>query len=341
MRQRNAFRPTVRELEERTLLSHGSPPLGPAEVVPTFRAAPLLAPQQDHRQVVTVGALGDSYTDEYRFYPPDRSRARNWVEILAATRGVHFGPFTTRSRGKPRDQGFAFNWALQGATSNDMVRDQLPGLAAQVARGQVEYAWIFIGGDDFLYFLRDVATGRVAPDQALTTLGQVEGQIETNYTTAVHTLLAANPEVKLVVSTLPDVSQLPLVRVAEAANLAAPALVSAASQQIEKYDTLIRNTAAGNSRIALVDLAATAAGLFAQAQNGSVAFGGTVLNLVQPGDGFHHFFLADGIHAGTVGQGVIAQAFISAVDERFGARLPPLTARQIVRFAAHIPPSTP
>ena len=38
-----------------------------------------------------IGVLGDSYSDEYQFYPPHRSTARNWVEILAATRGVDFG----------------------------------------------------------------------------------------------------------------------------------------------------------------------------------------------------------------------------------------------------------
>src|SRR4051812_47403442 len=40
-----------------------------------------------------IGVLGDSYSDEYRFYPPDRSAARNWVEILAEHRGLDFGPY--------------------------------------------------------------------------------------------------------------------------------------------------------------------------------------------------------------------------------------------------------
>ncbi len=33
--------------------------------------------------VPAIGVLGDSYSDEYQFYPPDRSTAQNWVEILA------------------------------------------------------------------------------------------------------------------------------------------------------------------------------------------------------------------------------------------------------------------
>src|SRR4051794_15479821 len=55
---------------------------------------------------VAIGVLGDSYSDEYEFYPPDRSTARNWVEILSATRGLDFGPYSTVGRGEPRNRGF-------------------------------------------------------------------------------------------------------------------------------------------------------------------------------------------------------------------------------------------
>ena len=82
--------------------------------------------------------LGDSYSDEYRFYPPDRTTARNWVEILASTRGLDFGPYAAESRGEPRNQGYAFNWARSDATTDDLIATgQHTGLAAQVARGEV------------------------------------------------------------------------------------------------------------------------------------------------------------------------------------------------------------
>src|SRR5436305_2608320 len=95
-----------------------------------------------------IGVLGDSYSDEYRFYPPDRSTARNWVEILAGTRGLDFGPYAEESRGEPRNRGYAFNWARSDATSEDMIRTgQHTGLAAQVARGEVGIVVLFIGGN--------------------------------------------------------------------------------------------------------------------------------------------------------------------------------------------------
>ena len=98
-----------------------------------------------------IGVLGDSYSDEYRFYPPDRSTARNWVEILTETRGLNFGSFSVASRGEPRNQGFEFNWARSDATTDDLIASgQHTGVAAQVARGEVGLVFVFIGGNDFI-----------------------------------------------------------------------------------------------------------------------------------------------------------------------------------------------
>ena len=324
MAKRKSFRPAALDtLEER--------------VVPSVSAAGL--PRTAH--VVTVGAVGDSYTDEYRFYAPDRAQARNWVEILAATHRVRFGPFTTQMRREPRDQGFAFNWARSDSTSVQMVANQLPGLAVQAARGQVKYAWIFTGGNDFLYFLRDnapTATNPLAP-QLLRQLGALEAQVEADFTTAVDRLLAASPRVRVVVATLPDVASLPIVQEGLAFYPQAAPLVAAVGQEIQKYNGLIRQTAATNPRVALADIAAQAAQL--QSAGSTASFGGATINLTTPGDNYHDFFLADGIHLGTVGQGIIADAFVSAVDSKFGARIRPLSPTQIVQFARHVSPRVP
>src|SRR3954471_23296539 len=99
-----------------------------------------------------IGVLGDSYSDEYQFYPPDRATARNWVEILSELRGLDFGPFSTSSRGEPRNQGVAYNWARSDATSDDMIGGgQLAGLTSQVAEGKVKVVLISIGGNDFIH----------------------------------------------------------------------------------------------------------------------------------------------------------------------------------------------
>jgi hypothetical protein len=284
-----------------------------------------------------VGTLGDSYTDEYRFYPPDRVHARNWVEILHATREVRFGHFTTRSLGAPRNQGFADNWAQSNATSNDMIANQLPGLSAQVASGQIKTAWIFIGGNDFTQYLEGLQSGQIPANDAASALVSVETQLETNVNQAVTTLLSASAKVNLVLVTLPDVTLQPYVQQL-ANNPADQPILNATSQAIDQYNTFLKGLAAGNPRIALIDLAAQAGQISAAAaqNNGMVPFGGTTINLTTPGNDYHNFFLADGIHVGTVAQGIIADDFITAVDTNFGAHIPLLTPTQIVAFAKRV-----
>src|SRR5436305_173252 len=60
------------------------------------------------------GALGDSLGDEYQFRGSPLAGARNYVELLAGSRGLNFGQFTTANRGEPRNQGYEFNFANAG-----------------------------------------------------------------------------------------------------------------------------------------------------------------------------------------------------------------------------------
>ena len=137
-----------------------------------------------------IGVLGDSYSDEYQFYPPHRSTARNWVEILAETRGLNFGRFSTRSRGEPRNQGYEYNWARSDATTDDLIATgQHTGLAAQVARGEVNLVVVFIGGNDFINAMK-------APDPPAA-FRQVGPRAEANLERAVATILKAHPDVKV------------------------------------------------------------------------------------------------------------------------------------------------
>lgn len=333
MRARKSYRPAAWDrLEERLVLSTNI-----GAFLDPFTSVSAIASAINPDKVtpaLTVGTLGDSYTDEYKFYPPDQSHARNWVEILANTRNVSFGAFTNASRGAPREQGFAYNWAQYGATSTDMVEDQLPGLAKQVAAGDVQCAWIFIGGNDFLYLLNALQAGQISAAAFPQALAQTEATAQANFNTAVNTLLTANPHVKLAVATVPDVSVLPIVQ-AGATTPALQAAVTATSQAIQQFNANVTNVANGNNRIALVDLAGLANEL-AQATastGGSVPFGGTTINLTTPGNSYQDFFLADGIHIGTVGQGLIADAFVNAIDTKFGAKVRPLSPQAIVHYA--------
>ncbi len=58
--------------------------------------------------------------------------------------------------------------------------------------------------------------------------------------------------------------------------------------------------------------------------------GKVTLDATTPGDRPRDLFLADGIHPGTVAQGLLANTFIAAIDTGFAQHLKPLTPHQIL-----------
>ena len=278
------------------------------------------------------GVLGDSLSDEYRNYPPDRSHARNWVEILAQTRRANFGPYSAVSRGEPRNRGYAFDWARSDAASSDMVANQLPGLVRQVARGQVKYASVLIGENDYIQAVVGLATTSPTPEAVASRLAATTATLTSNFDKAVNDLLVASPNLRLAVATLPDVTRTPAAQLLSGVQGAAE-LTSAVRQATGVFNDHVRAVAAGNPRVALVDLAARF-----QTWSGTTqtTFGGRTIDLVRPGDDDHHLYLADLLHPGTVGQGVIANEVVSALDAKFGARFAPVAPTRIVRLAARV-----
>src|SRR5262249_17460876 len=145
------------------------------------------------------------------------------------------------------------------------------------------------------------------------------------------TLLAASPDVKLVVATLPNITTVPIARVLASTNPLAGLALRVIDQVIQKYDGLIRATAASNPRVALVDLAAVTTALAAKPMP-TLNFGVPV-NLLGAGDDYHNFFLADLYHIGTIGQTLVADLFAQAIDTKFGAGLFPVTPQEAAKYA--------
>jgi len=289
--------------------------------------APITLESLEGRQMLAVhlaiGAIGDSYTDEYRFYAPDRSTARNYVEQLAEDRSLDFGSYTTGIRSAPRNAGFKYNWAQSGDTSGDMLADgQVSGLAAQAAAGKVNLALIFAGGNDF--------RGVFSSPDPLAALGTVVPTAVTNVFTAVNTLLGASPKMKVVVATVPKVSILPEVRGAIAAGVLPQALADAVDTAIGAFDAQIRKLAASSKRITLADVDAKVTSIFS---NTPLKIDGVKIDLATPSDNPTSLFLADGIHAGTVGQGLLANVFIGAINYATGRDIRALSQHEILENA--------
>jgi hypothetical protein len=272
--------------------------------------------------VLSVGVLGDSYSDEYQFYPPDRSTARNWVEILARTRGLNFGRYSTVSRGEPRNQGFEFNWARSDATSTDMIKSgQYTGLAEQVASGEVSVVVIFIGGNDFINALHS--------KDAATLVHSVRTRAEANLRIAVDTILKASPRVHILLATLPSILELPEFAEPLERGRFSTSLVLDFTSAIERYNREIRAMALGKARVAILDLALVSR-LALRPDRDHVRICGRTLDQTHPRNHPDHLFLSDTRHVGTLAQTVMASMVIHTLNVRFDARIKPLGVAEIL-----------
>jgi hypothetical protein len=72
-------------------------------------------------------------------------------------------------------------------------------------------------------------------------------------------------------------------------------------------------------------------------QAGRYAIGGKEINRAAASNDPRHLFLADGFHPGTIGQCLIANRFLEAINGGFDARVPLLGDEEMVRFAALVP----
>jgi hypothetical protein len=134
---------------------------------------------------INIGAIGDSMTDEYLLPNPAGNQyhtnlaAHSWLEILAQTRSgdFNFGPYAAID-GTPwpdeRDFGYEYNWAKVGGAASrgsiievgswDFAIDTLgssygdtmaTGLASYITAGDVQFAYVGLGSNDFFYLSRN------------------------------------------------------------------------------------------------------------------------------------------------------------------------------------------
>lgn len=210
-----------------------------------------------------------------------------------------------------------------------MSQGQHTGLAAQVASGEVTLAVLWIGTNDF----RGVLNAPVPPSGLSPTI--VPAAVA-NFTTAMNTVLAADPNVRMVVATTYDEALLPYVRQRLGRGELSQGLVDEVSLAIRQYNAQITAIASSNSRVAVTDLA----GLFEDIMaSGRFSVGGLEMDRTNSGVQPDRFFV-DNLHPGTVGQGLIADAFLDTIDARFGAGVPRLSESEILHFAGVPEPSS-
>jgi hypothetical protein len=102
---------------------------------------------------------------------------------------------------------------------------------------------------------------------------------------------------------------------------------------VAHYNGRIRALAFQNPRVSLLDLDMVTR-LRDRLNPETVSVAGRPIERWVPGNDPTHLFLADVRHLGTVGQGLLAQLIVTAIDATFHAEVPLLSQREILEFAS-------
>lgn len=277
-----------------------------------------------------VAVLGDSQADEYR---ADDSRGLtyasttlNWVEQLDKFRDVNFGPWG--SYGEPRRTGYAYNWARTGATAASMIESgQHIGIASQVKKGEVNLVIIAIGANDYAPYITpdgyDALYAGTIPEARIL---QKKNRLIADVTTAIDTIRDAG-EVRMLLVTIPDWGHHLGVRVA----FPLPEQRQAVSTIISETNADLREVASERD-IAILDMEDFYTSVFHEGPT-EVTVGNETFSAVLPGDDPRSLFLEDGTHAGTVLNGLFANAVITKMNTLLGTTIRPFSQEEILSHA--------
>lgn len=287
-------------------------------------------------QIDSFGVVGDSLSDEYEFADNGgHSAGRNWLEQLATCQNVNFGAFSTISRPYPRNQGYEYNWAHAGHTTGDLLWwGQHTGLAGQISSGIVDLAVCWIGENDFTR--QDNLDAIYGASNDSVWQSKVAAAV-TNLRTTVNTILNSDPNINLVLVTIPEIELNPVVRYYYSNTTRRQRLSSA----IASYNDQLKNDiAAGNSRIAVADVYQLSMNVLDLYKNGqNLVVGGYEVDLNKVGDTPDCIILSDDIHPGTITQGLMANVIVEAMNT-FGAGIEKMSNQQILANAGVPEPAT-
>ncbi len=300
--------------------------------------------------------LGDSLSEEFAFVlpfsapdsNPTEANLRNWIEILAATRTdeISFGNYEGHVAyyGDYRNGGHAYNWAVLGFKTKDLVELINPPLFPTTPeqtldfiscprlkkhlRTEVAYAVIFCSGNDLSSLYAELCTGTATP-------AQIEG-LRNNLADTIDFIRAQNATLPIVLVNAPDIGVTPSVK-----NRAPdPALRAVATAGIAALNTLLADLASARG-IALADSFALTRRFDERSPfllNGSV-----LLNTGDPtGENrSHYLFAKDGFHAATAAQALIANEILRALNDRYAAGFTLLSNREILATVLGLDPDQP
>lgn len=273
-----------------------------------------------------IAVLGDSQSDEYR---TDDNRGvsyadttYNWVELLAKKRNLPFGDSGTWD--EPRRSGFEYNWARSGATTKSLLASgQHLGVAEQVRKGEVNIVIMYIGAIDFAPYITPdgyeaLYERQLSDPQILEKSNNVVADIQT----AIDTIRAAG-DIKILLILIPDWGNNTAVQVA----FPLPYQRARVTQVIDLTNNELKKVADERS-IPTLDPNQFYRNLFSPGSR--ITVGDIELNGIFPSDNPRSVFLNDGVHTGTVLNGLFANTVVQHLNSLVGTKITPLQDIEIL-----------
>ena len=266
---------------------------------------------------------------------------------------LDFGTYESNRnvRWTPRYSGYEYNWARTGATTHTLLSEgQHTGLAAQVRSGEVDYALLAIGGNDFTRFdgrwVNDVPMDMVnvyepvynqqfpfigSDYNSYATVEDYVSSIVGRYTAALDT--ASGAGAKMVLGTAADYSS----EAATQYEYDDPSKRQHVTDAVAMVNDAVRELAADRG-IYVVDVGGLK-DMYVSPD--PLVVGGVEIIKGWPWEHDpHYFYLRDGGHLGTVVQGLFANTFIEAMNRCHGTDFTPLSDQEILANAG-IPDPNP
>lgn len=305
-----------------------------------------------------VMTIGDSMTEEYRFESifsgpesnPLRANTMNWVELLAEHREteVSFGGYEPSLFQYPdfRDAGHEFNFGVPSFETgtwveviNSTISDLFSGdpyrtacyttklqIINQLANKDIGVVVIFLGGNDqngdYRHIARDPEPPALLAD-AVTNIAKIHKFIRDNHST-----------VPIVICTFPDIGATYKV----STDLPDPVARARARQRIADANAaLVSKAAELGATVARVDQLTDR--IF---DEHPFHLNGTVMVYEpHPDNPSDRIFCRDGFHPSTVGQALIANLILDAINRATGRSIPLFANREILDDVLDLDPDQP
>lgn len=314
-----------------------------------------------------IGAVGDSLTDEYLPSPTLASTdlaALSWVQILEKLRSdqVDFGAYRPAPLYWPdsRHAGYEHNWAKVGAAASDATQVTVAGLltkwkirvdgpfvgsaylsalvtglSSEIARGEIDFAVVAAGQNDFYYKANDFdVSGTASPNGKSIPLSFIQG-VAASVLNAVDRLLAAG-NVKVVLALIPGAEGTAAnggraQNVLNAIEQANGLLIAGAAQRGIPVVDLFGGLVAGQD----FHIGNIVIPFDSKASNSDLVFAtsGGVCNSSLWCAGPSHagkYRAEDGLHPNTIIQAKMANQVIGVLNEAYGAGITPLRDDEIL-----------